>query len=66
MRGVFVCIELLTATGPDACWEDVGVGIIDRHVSGRMDGLKERRSRTGKKCGPETHDVYLKQECKKK
>lgn len=37
MRGVYVCIESLTATGPDACWENVGVGIIDRHVSGRKD-----------------------------
>lgn len=37
--------ESPTATGPDACWENVGVGIIDRHVFGSIDGLKERQRR---------------------
>lgn len=49
MRGAYVCIESPSATGPDACWGNVGVGMPDRHVSGRVDstqdGLKERQGR---------------------
>lgn len=37
MQGADVCIESPTATGTDACWENVGVGMPDRHVSGRVD-----------------------------
>lgn len=37
MRGAYVCIESPIATGPDACWENVGVGMKDRRVSGRVD-----------------------------
>ncbi len=71
MDRTYVCTESPTATGPDACWENVGVGMPDGHVSGTIDwtqdGLKERQDRTVQimswlEVYSETRDVYLKQE----
>lgn len=71
MRGEYVCTVSPTATGPDACWETVGVGMPDGHVSGRFarrfEGKAGRRNRTVQSMSwlevySETHDVCLKQE----
>ncbi len=71
MHRTYVCTESPTATGPDACWENVGVGMPDGHVSDTIDwtqdGLKEKQDRTVQimswlEVYSETRDVYLKQE----